>query len=186
MARSLSSALASELDASSLKPFYALEFVFDSGTLRLWTGYGELVADGQTWVGSAGVIAISTSSETIDLSANNVTVTLNGLDSSILAIALDEPYRNRMFYLYLGCLDNDNQSVGTMYQLFAGRMDTMTIEDTGETSNISVIIENALIDLERPRLRRLTSEEQLARYPGDNSLSTIAGLQDRTISWGRK
>lgn len=183
--RALSSALASELDASKLKPFYALEFDFDSGAARLWTGLGELIADGETWTGGAGVIGISTSSETVDLSANNVTITLNGLDSSILTIALAEPYRNRPFTLYLGCLDEDNQSVGSMYQLFSGRMDTMSVEDSGSTANISLIVENALVDLERPRIRRLTNEEQLARYPGDESLSGVAGLQDRQISWGR-
>lgn len=185
MSRSLSTSLSTELNASALKPFYALEFGFDSGTLYLWTGLGELSADGNTWVGGAGVIGISTSSETIDLSANNVTISLNGLDSSILAIALAEPYRGRPFTLYLGALDDNNQSVGTMYQLFSGRMDTMSVEDSGTTANISLIIENALVDLERPRIRRLTGEEQLARFPGDQSLSSVAKLQDRQISWGR-
>lgn len=184
--RALSSALASELDASKLKPFYALEFGFDSGSLYLWTGLGNLIADGETWVGGGGVIAISTSSETVDLAANNVTITLNGLDSSILTIALAEPYRNRPFTLYLGCLDEDNQSVGSMYQLFSGRMDTMSVEDAGQTANISLAVENALVDLGRARIRRLTNEEQLVRYPGDESLSTVAKLQDRQITWGSK
>lgn len=185
MARSLATTLASQLDAKELKPFYALEFGFDSGALYLWTGLGDLVADGETWVGGAGVIGISTSSETVDLSANNVTITLNGLDSAVLAIALAEPYRGRPFTLYLGALDSENQSVGTMYQLFSGRMDTMSVEDNGSTANISLVIENALVDLERPRIRRLTNEEQLARFPGDQSLSGVAKLQDRQISWGR-
>lgn len=183
--RALSSALASELDASKLKPFYALEFGFDSGVARLWTGLGELISDGETWTGGAGVIGISTSSETVDLSANNVIVTLNGLDSNILTIALAEPYRGRPFTLYLGCLDENNQSVGSMYQLFKGRMDTMSVEDSGTSANISLVVENALVDLERPRIRRLTNEEQLARYPGDQSLNGVAKLQDRQISWGR-
>ena len=185
MARTLVQALQDELNASSLSPFYALEFVFDSGTLRLWTGLGELTANGEIWTGGAGVISISTSSETIDLSANSVQISLNGLDQSVLAVSLLESYRNRPFRLYLGALDSTNQSVGTMYQLFAGRMDVMAIEDSGSTANIILTVENALVDLERPRIRVLTDEEQKSRFPGDNSLSQVALLQDRQISWGR-
>lgn len=185
MSRSLVQALSDELNSSNLSPFYALEFVFDSGTLRLWTGIGNLVANGETWIGGSGVISISTSSETIDLSANSVQIGLNGLDQSVLSISLSEPYRNRPFRLYLGALNSQNQSVGTLYQLFAGRMDVMAIEDSGATANIILTVENALVDLERPRIRTLTDEEQKSRYPGDNSLSQVAKLQDRQISWGK-
>lgn len=186
MARSLSVALSSQLNQSQLKPFYALEFGFDSGTLRLWTGVGSLLAGGEEWTGGAGVISMSASTENTDLSANALTVTLNGLDTSLLTISFSEPYRNRPFKVYFGALDEDNVSVGDLYQLFFGRMDTMSIQDEGSTANITLSIENALVDLERPRIRLLTDEEQQSRFPGDVSLESVASLQDRPIYWGRK
>ena len=85
----------------------------------------------------------------------------------------------------MGALDGANQPVSDLYQVFAGRMDTMNIQEDGTTASISITIENVLIDLERARTRKLTDEEQRKRYPGDNSLSNVAGLQDRQISWGR-
>lgn len=186
MARTLANALSTELNAAQLTPFYALEFAFDSGTLRLWTGIGNLTANSVVWTGGAGVISLSSSTESTDLSANSLTVGLNGLDSSILAISLDEPYRGRAFKLYLGALNTSNQSVGDLYQLFYGRMDTMSIKDEGATANIVLVVENALVDLERPRIRLLTDEEQKSRYPGDASLENVAALQDRPVYWGRK
>jgi len=185
MARSLPSALSAEINATELKPFYAVEFLFDSGDVRFWTGLGEITANGEVWTGAGSVLSISDSAEGIDLSANGLTVLLSGLDSSIVAVALTENYRGRTCKVYMGALNATNQPVSDLYQVFAGRMDTMNIQEDGTTASISITIENVLIDLERARTRKLTDEEQRKRYPGDNSLSNVAGLQDRQISWGR-
>lgn len=185
MARTLPSALADELIASELKPFYAVQLFFDSGTVSFWTGYGEIYANSTTWVGGSGVLSISSSVEGSDLGANGVSVTFDGLDSSIVSIALQENYRGRFCKIFLGALGVDNQPVSDLYQLFLGRMDTMSIAENGQVATIQLTIENALIDLEKPRVRKLTNEEQLNRYSGDNSLEVIAALQDKEISWGR-
>lgn len=185
MARTLPAALQTELDATELKPFYAVELVFDSGTLRFWTGYGDITANGQTWNGSGTVLGFSQTTEATDLSATGMTLTFTGLESSIIAVLLGENYRGRSAKIYLGALDATNQPVSDMYQIFAGRMDVMTLQENGETANVSISIENVLIDLERPRARKLTNEEQLKRFASDNSLSGVAKLQDRQLSWGR-
>lgn len=185
MSRSLPSALSSELNADELKPFYAVELLFDSGDLRFWTGYGDITANSETWTGSGTILSFSSTQEVTDLSANGMTLTFSGLESTIIAILLGENYRGRIVRVYLGCLDANNQPVSDMYQVFAGRMDVMTMQENGSSATISISAENVLIDLDRPRARKLTNEEQLKRFPADSSLSNVAKLQDRQISWGR-
>lgn len=185
MARSLPSALSAEINSTELKPFYAVEFLFDSGDVRFWTGIGEITANSEIWSGAGSVMSISDSKEGIDLSADGLTIVLSGLDSSIVAIALTENYRGRTCKVYMGALNATNQPVSDLYQVFAGRMDTMNIQEDGTTASISITVENVLIDLDRARARKYTDEEQKKRYPGDNSLETVAGLQDRQILWGR-
>lgn len=185
MARTLPVALQTELNASELKPFYAVEFLFDSGDVRFWTGYDEITANGEEWAGSGTVMGIASSNETTDLSANGMTFTFSGLDSSFVAVALRENYRGRIARLYLGALNAQNQPVSDLYQLFAGRMDVMTIQEDGQSATVTISVENVLIDLERPRVRKYTNEEQLARYPSDNSLEMVASLQEKDIAWGR-
>lgn len=185
MARTLPSALSTELDADSLKPFYAIELLFDSGDLRFWTGYGEIEVNGEIWNGSGQVISLSQTSEPSDLSANGMTITMSGIDSSIVAIMLGENYRGRSANVYLGCLAEDNLPVSDMYQVFAGRMDIMSMQENGQVATISISVENVLIDLERPRRFKLTNEDQLDRYPDDKSLSMVGPLQDKQIAWGR-
>lgn len=185
MSRTLPEALATEFAADELKPFYAVELLFDSGELRFWTGYDEIEANGEIWYGSGLVMSISGVSEPADMSANGMTITFSALDSSIIAVMLRENYRGRSAKVYLGALDSTNQPVSDMYQIFAGRMDIMTLQENGNIATININIENVLIDLDRPRPIRLTNEDQLDRYSGDNSLSGVAQLQDRQISWGR-
>ena len=185
MSRSLPEALATELNATELKPFYAIELLFDSGDLRFWTGYDEIEANGETWTGSGLVIGLSGTNEPSDLSANGLNITFSSLDSSIIAVLLGENYRGRSAKVYLGALDATNQPVSDMYQIFAGRMDIMTLQENGDIATIQISVENVLIDLERARPIRLTAEDQLNRHSGDNSLSGVAKLQDRQISWGR-
>ncbi len=185
MSRTLPAALSSELNATELKPFYAVELLFDSGDLRFWTGYGDITANSETWTGSGTVLSFSRTQENTDLGAAGMTLTFTGLASSIVAILLGENYRGRTVRVYLGALDATNQPVSDMYQIFAGRMDVMTLQENGQTATISISVENVLIDLERPRARKLTNEEQLKRFPADNSLQNVAQLQDRQIAWGR-
>lgn len=185
MSRSLPAALAIEFGEKELKPFYAVELLFDSGDLRFWTGYGNITANGETWSGAGSVMNFSEVIEATDLSANGITITLTGLDTQIISIMLGENYRGRSAKIYLGALDATNQPVSDMYQIFAGRMDVMTLQEDGSTATVAIAVENVLIDLERPRTRKLTNEEQLERFPNDESLSGVAQLQDRQIAWGR-
>jgi hypothetical protein len=185
VARTLPAALSTEFEAAQLKPFYAVELDFDSGVLRFWTGYGTITANGEEWDGAGTILGISSPNENIDLSADGLTITFTGLDSSIVAITLTQNYRGRSAKVYMGALDGSNEPVSDLYQVFAGRMDVMTIQEDGQTATVSLQIENVLIDLERARTRKYTDEEQRKRFAGDASLENVAALQDRQISWGR-
>ena len=183
MARSLPAALATEFGKDQLELFYAVELGFSSGTIRFWTGYGDLTADGEVWSGSGLIMQISTSQENTDLSANGLSLTFSGLNTSVISFVLNENYRGRIAKVYVGALVDNAPT--DLYQIWSGRMDTMTIAENGQTATVQIAVENILIDLERPRLRLYTDEEQKTRYPGDDSLSKVAGLQDRQIIWGR-
>jgi hypothetical protein len=61
----------------------------------------------------------------------------------------------------------------------------MTIQDTGETSVLTITAESRLIDMNRARERRFTDADQQQLYPGDLGLQYVAGLQDKEFPWGR-
>ena len=64
-------------------------------------------------------------------------------------------------------------------------MNTMSIEDGGETSTITLTVESKLVALERGSNRRYTHENHIARHPNDTFFSYVTALQDKEIVWGR-
>ena len=64
-------------------------------------------------------------------------------------------------------------------------MDTMVLNDGGETATIQVTVENRLIEFERTRIRRYTAEDQKIDYPNDKGLEFVAEMAEKEIVWGR-
>lgn len=184
MARTLGSNFEAELAAGEVQPFFAVRMDFDGGTVTVWNGYGDITIDGETYVGSATYLNLSEIAETSQVQANGVNITLSGLDSSLVSAALSEGYQGRSLKIFFGFLDNDGTIIDTPYTIFSGRMDVMTIEDAGATATINVSAESRLIDLDRSRTRRFTSEDQKIDYPNDKGLEMVASLQDKQITWG--
>ena len=181
MSRSLTVALANALDDEVVNPFFAIDLYFQSETIYLWTGYGELVIGDKTYLGVGSLLSISSVEETTEIEAKGATLTLSGIPSSILSLALDEPFQGRLCKIYFGVTSSPSDYV----EIFSGELDQMNIVEEATTCTVSVTAENVLIKLERPTVRRFTDQDQKSRYPGDRGLEYIASLQDKEIFWGR-
>jgi hypothetical protein len=206
MSRDLPVEFISELTKETVYPFFAIEIDFASGPLYVWTGYGDLIANGNTYLGAGQLVNISSVEETTEIEAKGATITMSGIPSSFLSLALTEPYQGRECRIYFGLwLSNSqlstesNQVITTenlfnfqlegdnkyFAEIFSGELDQMNISEQGSTSTISVTAENVLIKLERPVVRRFTNEDQKSRFPNDRGLEYVASLQDKEIFWGR-
>lgn len=184
MTRTTTAAFDSEASAASLSPFFAVELAFASGTARIWTGYGSINFAGEDWNGSGDVLSISGLTETSEVAANGVSIGLSGLSTDLIASALTEAYQGRSCKIYFGFLDTAGAVVDAPINVFTGRMDLMTVEDGGDTADITLTVENRLLDLERSRARRYTSEDQKIDFPDDKGLDFVADLQDKNVVWG--
>lgn len=164
-----------------LTAFMAVELFFDSGTVRIWNGIGDLTFNSNTYSGTGQFLNVSSIEESAEIGAKGVTLSLAGISSTILSYALSENYQYRNINIHVGTIDG---ATVDSYQIFSGRMDVMTIDEQGETCAISLSAENRLIDLERPRVRRYTSEDQKSLFPGDKGFDFVNSLQETEIQWG--
>jgi len=181
MSRTIPAAILTALGQTNVAPFYAVEFDFDTAPVRFWTGYGDRTIDGETYLGAGSLIGISGLEEISDLSAKSATISLSGVPSELVSLALQEPYQNRGCRILFGVTD-----VSDFVEVFGGFMDTMNIEDSGDTSTITLTVESKLVQLERAKERRYTHESQQSRYSGDTFFSYVSDLQDKEVVWGRK
>lgn len=173
-----------DFESSSLALFVAVKAEFDSGNVNVWGGYGDLTVGSDTYTGGGSLLSVSMTEETPEIAAKGAGITISGLDSAIISIALSEKYQNRPLTITVGTLDSAG-AVSASYVLLKGRIDQMRITEDGETASIQVLVENRLIDLHRPRIRRFTNEDQIAVYPEDTGFSFVTDLQDKPIHWGK-
>lgn len=208
MSRTLSDGIVSVLTAEAIQPFFAVQMFFDTQTLNFWTGLGELTVGGVTYTGTGQLMQISELSETAEISAKGATITLSGIPSNLISLALTEPYQGRLCKIYFGAIDanriyltdedgnyilNEDSSkidisIGDpndIVEVFTGYMDQMNIEEGAETSTIGLAVESKLIDLERPRVFRYTDANQKSRFTDDKGFEFVEDLQDKRFNWGR-
>lgn len=186
MSRDLTSGFISEIEAQTLRPVLLVSSYFDSGTIRTWTGYGTLSYGGNDYSGVGDLLSIEKIEETQDLSQTNVRFNLNGVPTATLSLALTENFQGRRIEAYFGVLNSSGAIIADPYLVFAGRMDTIDITDSGDTCTISVNAESDLIDLRTNRETKLTAEDQKARYPNDKFLDFVSKITDIQIPWGVK
>lgn len=191
MARDLSTAMQTALSADLVRPILLIEALFDvnatlsTAPLYLWNGIGNLSYGGNTYGGAGTLLSIGSVSEKTDMSATGATVVLSGIEGSILQIARDAEYQGRELTIRMGALDDNGDIIADPIIIFSGFMDTMSIGESGETSTISVTVENKLIAFDRTKVGRYTDQDQKMRVPGDVGLEYVTAIQDKQIFWGR-
>ena len=185
MSRTLTSGMQTAVTADLVRPITLVQCAFDSGNLNLWSGIGDLTVDSVDYVGAGSLLSIGEISETSELSANGITVTLSGVTSPLITKARDEDYQGRELKVLLGAMDASNGVISDPVVIFSGFMDVMTINESGETATIVVTVENRLIEFEKTRVRRYTAEDQKIDYPNDKGLEFVAEMAEKEIIWGR-
>ena len=175
-------------DLKDIEPYYAVTLEFDGGDVNMWTGIGSRTIGAATFSGTGGLLQIEGLEESSDLGANGTTLTLSGVNDTLLSYALTEDYQGRLCRIYWGVT-----SVSQVVEVFSGYMDRMTIQDAGETSTITLTVESRLITLERPVIRRYTdkSHQSVIATEGygsstDTFFKWVTKLADKQVVWGRE
>jgi len=188
MARDINAATITELSARVIRPILLLKLEFDSvdgGDVNYWTGIGDFLYAGDTYIGVGGMAKITTITEQSSLRASGAKFELSGIPGANIALVLTTDYQERLAKLWFAVVNATQTIVGDTVLVFSGRMDVMDIEEDGQTTTIAITVENRLIDLERPSRRFYTHTDQQRVFSTDEGLALIAPLNDGTeILWG--
>ena len=181
----LDSSIVNRLGADEQAIFIAVKAEFDSGDVRVWSGVDDLTINSETYTGAGDLLAIGEIEEDIDLSSKGISISLSGMDTTVLNIAFSESFQNRFVTIFLGYVMGGTNEVAGVVTLFKGRITTLTVNDNPAGATISIDAESRLIDLERPSNLRYTKESQNFLHSGDTGFNRIASIQDKEIIWGK-
>ena len=81
--------------ASTLRSALLVEAAFTSGSINLWPGYGNISVRGPTYTGAGTLRKVDQAAESLEMRANGFAITLSGISSEIISIALSEAYNGR-------------------------------------------------------------------------------------------
>lgn len=184
MSRAITSSFRSQVTASQLFPALFVQFKFNSGNLNLWTGLGLKTWNGLEFTGTGDALGVSTLSETQELRASSVSFAMSGIKSSVIALALTSEYQGKPVTMWFAVLDQNGNVIDSPYEVFSGRMDIISFQDNGQTSEFSIKCESSAIDIRKAKERRFTDEDQKINYPSDKGLEYMAKIQDIDVVWG--
>lgn len=160
-----------------------LDLYFTSGTLRLAIAPWNITAGADTYTGIGPIAAVGIRNEAIG-TGEGVEITASGLDVSIVALALAEPYHGRLLRLRKAILNADTHAlIGDPQTAFVGRMVAMPITEDNESAVVTIRAEHYDADLGRATPLRLTDADQQRLYPGDLGCEYVADLTNRRIVW---
>lgn len=169
------------------RPILLAWFDFEPTDVRCWSGVGTLTWDSQSWLGTGTLGEVSAVEETTEVRATGASFRLSGVPSDLISSAMSTAtsgLQGRWAKLWLGFMSETWTLIADPVLIFAGLMDTIEIVDGGQTATITMLAENRLRDLERPRTRRYTDEDQQSEHPGDIGFKYVFDIQEATIDWG--
>lgn len=183
MSRDLTTQMQAALEAENLRLVMFVQLDFGSGTVYLNSLDFPVEWDGHTWLGAGRVGRIAAIEESEAVQAYGVNLTLAGVDTSLLSIALGENYQGRAVRIWLGAFDDAYTIVSDPVLAYRGRMDNMRIV-AGQEATITIACEGRLADLERARVRRYNQEDQQMVWPADKFFEFVPQMVAKELFWG--
>lgn len=183
MPRDLSSPMIAPLTSNFIRPCFLVSIAFKSQTVYCWTGAGNLIYGGNTYLGVGDLGKLGAITEGSDVQAYGTTITLSGIDPNLLSESLTDIQLGAPVTIYFALLDSNGNIYGTPYPAFVGTVDKPSIQVGTSAVTISLALENRLSNLQRANQRKYTSADQDLYYPGDMAFNWVESLNDQALKW---
>lgn len=179
------------LSAGVVRADLLVRMQFRDSVAYLWNGNTDLVAGGQTWKPMYGAGGIDGISFTGDTQSEAVTFRLSGVNTQMLAAALEETPQvtQQLVSVFLQLFDDEWQPIGSPIGIWWGFMQPPKVSRTpiegveGGIQVITVSAENAFFNRARPPHGRGTDADQRRRSPGDRFFRDVSKLKFKSFNY---
>lgn len=184
MTRSLNASTQAELSKAETTLAYLYYGAWTEGELRLTDNGWDLTAGANTYQATAGLLGFSEVEESPSIKVNEVTISLSGLDNSILSFLNTVKMVGIAQALWRVWLDKDTgQIIGDPVLIHSGYSDGDEIAESDGNVIIAIKSRDRLSDFDRVSGRRTNDTEHRLVYPSDRGFEFIATSQEKTVQW---
>lgn len=187
MARSLTTTLRNALAADHVIKCELVQLdldVADGGTQRYASAGTDVSWGGYTWTGAGVLGKIERIEEGASLEARGIRMSLSGVPSSLISVALGAHVQGRRARIYSAVFDTATNQIIDAILEWDGRIDTMQIVDSEDgTAQIAVSAESRLAGWEAPNVRMFSDADQKRLYPTDRFFEGMVEGVEVEIVW---
>lgn len=184
--RVLSPAAITALSSPMLALIQLVYMQFPGGDVALNSSNRDVVWGGVTYLGAYGLGEISPIQDAPG-EVKGLQFVLAGISSEYLALALDDAatVQGTPVSIRTAVLDADFAVVDAPLE-WQGRLDTMNIEENGETCTIAVTAESTAVDLLGGAALTYSDADQRSLYPGDRAFEFVVPQSEKPVVWPGK
>jgi hypothetical protein len=184
--RTLSAPVVAELNKSELTIVQLILMQFPSLTVALNSSNRSIDFGGVTYSGAAGLGKISEIEDSPG-EIKGLQFEMSGVPIEILALALAESnlVQGALTVVRLAILSSAGQVLDAPID-WAGRLDTMSIQEDGDSCSIGATAESTAVDLLRGNSLTTSNADQQYLYPGDRAFEYVASQANQPVVWPTK
>lgn len=189
MSRTLHADVVSAIASGSYRYAHLVELQWDSsngGTDYLTDAQFDIVDNSQTYTASAFLLSSTTVEESTKISTNSIQISISGVNQTYISalLALNYKYIDRKVVISRVILGDTNLVVGESVIVFSGRISSFKINETLESSIVTLTVANHWEDFGRVNGRKSNPTHQSKVDPEDEIFEFCSGLKAEKITWG--
>ncbi|HET9087132.1 MAG TPA: hypothetical protein VFN53_06405 [Acidobacteriaceae bacterium] len=187
MPRGLNAAQQTALAANVVGLALLAELQFTNETLYIWSGRGNLFFNGILYTGVGSYGKVSPITETQQLMAQGVTLELSGLDPNsidINEVQNSMSLKNQVILSTVLLDPSGNVIGGSAIASYQGFMDQATIDETTQTSTVTISVESKLAQLNRSVNWTLAAPDANFWNPAEGAFQWVTYLSDYVFRFG--
>lgn len=181
MARSLSSALQSQVSAENTKIAFLVELNLSS-TVRVTDWFTSVTYDSNSYEPGGSFVAVDSITETGELQVDEVQLTFSNVTNDARNLIIGGDYIDKSVNIHLGFFDTNDAFVDAI-NYFSGYVKSASIEENIKQSNIQIIVANHWSNWNLTKGRHFTDESQQRVHSGDKGLE-YANQAKKDVRWG--
>lgn len=183
MPRTIDASTITQLESRYFKMCHLLKITLDSIIYITDASYAVNYG-GQTYSPSGHLLGINSTNETQELRVGRFELTLSGVSKEYISVFLTQEYVNRQVEMWLAVLDTSGNVTGDAIKTFDGQIESFSINESANTSAISIKVASHWADFERQAGRLSNQNSQQFFFPNDTGMQ-YAAESIRDIKWGR-
>lgn len=170
------------LDGETIRYIFLVDLQLDNSPIAFNSAPRSIAWNSKTFVGAGNLGSVGNISESTDLDPASCSVTLSGVNETLLSALLSENYVNRPGIIHAVMINANDQFIGAPFEWFSGVIDDLRITK-GNRSRIDVRLIDELALWTRPKVMRYTHQAQQAKHPGDKGFEFVESIATREIIW---